>query len=147
MLCRDPRPRDTATPCRTHLHRCNARVPAVHASPLRAPRPSRWPGLRTMSRHRKLCCDIVPGRPYRDEEFLYRDTNLVLGSSLPFFLSYSHPIVEISYYCIYTHFEHILNLGKAINTELMSPKISFYYKTSRVHLQNWIFYLEYYKNI
>ena len=69
MLCRDPRPGDTATPCRVCVHRCRVGVPARRARPLRAPRLGRVPGLRSMSRHRKLCRDTVPGRPCSDRKF------------------------------------------------------------------------------
>ena len=50
--------------CRVRTRRCR-----VRAFPLREPRQSRMPSLRTMSRHRKLCRDTMPGKPCHDREF------------------------------------------------------------------------------
>ena len=51
----------------------------------------------------------------------------------------------IQYYCIYTYYTCSIKSGKTFQHNIEQVKISFYYKTSHLHIQNWIKCLEFYE--
>ena len=44
----------------------------------------------------------------------------------------------IPYYCLYTYYTSSIKYGKTFQHNIEQVKISFYYKTSHLHIQNWI---------
>ena len=59
--------------------------------------------------------------------------------------SNSLPMYLIQYYCLYTYYTCSIKSGKTFQHNIEQVKISFYYKTSHLHIQNWINYLEFYE--
>ena len=59
--------------------------------------------------------------------------------------SNSIPMHLIQYYCLYTYYTGSIKFGKTFQHNNERVKISFYYKTFHLLIQNWINYPEFYE--